>query len=210
MLRSRRNWLELFWQAYGQGGLPAALTFLLLTEEVLWGIVLGTAVFLTVCEADWRHTTPSQFMQALFYPAPLMMLAAVRSRRRAILFGLGVGLTAGIVARDGGEWFTYIVANVVQALTMAWLTTRWLPLYSTPIRRLSSLSGATIVAVSAGALLGTVSILATNLLDPNLLNHVPFHQLALHWWFGDISTTLSLWMVLFVIDLGRLHPASAT
>lgn len=196
-----------FYALVRREGHGSALAFLVLTAEVLWTALFLLALGLTILEAQTRTTTPDTFYLARFYPASVMMLAAASgSWRRALIFGGGVGLLAGVIAPDHGAWFTYIAPNVVQSLVMAWLCATWLPKVrglneELAARVFARLMVATLMSVIIGASLGVSSLIATELYYRGVISSDPILLIVLHWLAGDLSMTAPLWLAFYVLNV---------
>ncbi|MEO1007681.1 MAG: hypothetical protein AAFX79_03895 [Planctomycetota bacterium] len=168
---------------------------------LLGAIGLGLAVF----EALVRHTAPSDFMMALFYPAMLLPLAR-RGPGLALCMGVAVGLGAGLAARDGAAMLTYVVANAVQWIAAWFLFARWERAGSTFEVALCTRIAVVFVATALGAGLGVASLLVTELAGLGHSGHDLLVHLVLHWFMGDSVVAIVALFLLYLRELKRPLP----
>jgi hypothetical protein len=191
---------QLVKQSYESRGIIAAVRS---GVWLWWQAVLGwlLMILVTMVEPMLRFTDPSQFYFAFFPPAIFMMYFSVRSWLFALICGVAVGLTAGVVARDGGDWYTYVVPNVVQAVAFCLVLRRLINAElheSSVMRRLVLALG---LSILAGSALGALALEFTCALN-NVKSSWPFYQVMLHWAFGDFTASV-LALLLASVFYGR-------
>ncbi len=152
--------------------------------------VLLLAALLTGIEAAIRHTSPYQYLNALFYPAPLLMIGALHGRFWAVAVGAVVGLTAGIVAHENAAWYTYIAPNVIQAVLFCVLAERWTFEAQHPLQRFALRVLAMTLAIALAASIGVLLFALTERYHYGTTSFIPTLYYFAHWFCGDWKITL--------------------
>jgi hypothetical protein len=199
-------WRRMRWRA--DHGLVIVVAFFLHANAqklLIMSVALVCAAGLTIYEAVYRHSTPATWYTAVFYSAPLLLASGLFGRMYAVLMGIVVGLMAGLFCRDNGAWFSYIIPNVAEAYAV-WLLARQADITAaTPMtaRVLWKLAGIFMVAITIGASIGAIAIIATNALWFETTLPWSFGQLMLHWIVGDTTAAACAWLVFMILEVSK-------
>lgn len=199
--------MRLFWyllmHALRDGGLVGVARFVVGDNPraaLHWLALLLLAVAATGFEAVFRQTSPYQYLSALFWPAPLLMIGALYGLRWAIPLGAVIGITAGIVARENAAWFTYIAPNVLQAVLFCLLARRWTFELQHPLARFAMRLLAMTLAIALAAAVGVLLFVLTERYYYGAASPVPAWYYFAHWFCGDWKLTFVALVMLSAVE----------